>query len=377
MSTTTINPTAQAQQLVNKAPSLKDGACLMAVQVTGSCGEATLSGSAAMLDGETLESNLVKGTTLQWFPKDKLRFVNKSLQRINRLLSSQGVAFGRGLTMIPLSISDEVQSRIDHVKREFDEEVENLVEVFDEVIEAHKAENADISHLIDRFKMDVDQFKGRFHFKAIPPMAVQPLFEDDEDALRENITQTLWEEIATEASKLAKATFIGKEQCSQKAVSAVRKIKTKLVNLAFLDEGIFKVVESFEQALEDLPLTGPITNGEFHRLANYIQTISSEENLRAISAGEFEETLLAEDEEDTALLDDEEMTQSETDIDTSADAVEDDAIESEKVINDVEPNDDDNADVSTTPVTSESNPAPELAFEENMVFDEELDFGGF
>lgn len=296
MNTTTNN---QIQTIVEKMPSLKDGACLMAVQVTGSCGESTLTGSAALLDGETLESSLIKGTSIQWFPKEQLRFVNKTLQRVNRLFSQHGVAFGKGLTLVPLSKSDEVQAKLDQLKAEFNDAVDCIVNGFDEALEEHKKVNADIAHLIDRFKLDAEQFRGRFAFKAIPPMAVQPLFEEDEEALRESITQTLWEEIAEDAAKLAKGTFIAKEQCSQKAVSAVKKLKAKLTNLAFLDEGIFKVVESFDEALNDLPTSGPIEGGYFHRLANYVQTISQESNLRAIAAGEFEAIVEVEEEETT------------------------------------------------------------------------------
>mgnify|MGYP000138531569 CR=1 FL=1 len=50
--------TQHANNAVNTNPSLKDGACLMAVQVTGSCGEATLSRAAMLLEGQTIESEL-------------------------------------------------------------------------------------------------------------------------------------------------------------------------------------------------------------------------------------------------------------------------------------------------------------------------------
>jgi hypothetical protein len=303
---------------------------------------------------------LVKGTTLQWFPKEHLRFVNKTLQRINRMFASKGVSFGKGLTMVPLSLADEVQSEIDAAKATFEKDVNELVNVFDEAVEKHKDNNPDTATLIERYKMDVEQFKGRFIFKSIPPMAVQPLFEDDEDALRNNITQTLFEEIAGEAGKLAKGSFIGKEQCSQKAVSAIKKIKHKLVNLAFLDDGIFKIVESFDSALDALPKTGPVEGGLFHRLANYVQSISNEETIRGIASGEITEVLEDED------VVEEDLSQSVTDdeFETAADELLQTVIENDPNIVQVSITDEETS--TTTP-----------AVESVSVFDAELGFSGF
>ena len=356
-----MNYTQQAKNAVNANPSLKDGACLMAVQVTGSCGEATLSRAAMLLEGQTIESELVKGTTLQWFPKEHLRFVNKTLQRINRMFSTKGVAFGKGLTMVPLSIADDIQAEIDAAKATFEEDVNELVNVFDEAVEKHKDNNPDTATLIERYKMDVEQFKGRFIFKSIPPMAVQPLFEDDEDELRGTITQTLFEEVSSEAGKLAKGSFIGKEQCSQKAVSAIRKIKQKLVNLAFLDDGIFKIVMSFDEALDALPKTGPVEGGLFHRLANYLQSISNEETIRGIASGEITETEALEDEVE------EDLSQSLTDDEFESAA--------DELLQQVIENDPNIVQVSVTEEETSATTTP--AVESVSVFDDELGFSGF
>ena len=274
--------------LVNMNPSLKEGACLLAVEVKGSCGEATLPKTRTVLDGNELSSELLKGTTLQWFPREHLRFVNKTVQRVSRLLSKEGVAFGRGLTMVPLAQIDEIQTELDKMKMEFSEEVDNICADFESIIDAHKVDNQEVSHLIERFKLECDTFKGRFVFKAIPPMAVQPLFEDDEEDLKNQITLTLWDEIAADAAALAKNSFVGKEKCGQRVISAINKLRRKLINLSFLDKGILKVVDSFDEALKGLPKTGDISGGEFHRLAHYVSDISEPENLKGIASGDFE-----------------------------------------------------------------------------------------
>lgn len=349
------NYQSEATAAVEKNESLKDGACLMAVQVTGSCGEATLSKAAMLLDGQTVNSELVKGTTLQWFPKDKLRFVNAAAQKVNRLFSSSGVAFGKGLTMVPLTLADEVQTELDLIKSEFNSNVQELVSNFDQSIEEHKLANPDTADLIERYKLEASQFEGRFIFKPVPPMAVQPLYEDQEEELRENMTQTLWTEVAESADKLAKGSFIAKEKCSQRAVSAFRKIKNKLINLAFLDDGVLAVVASFDAALADLPKAGPVEDGQFHRLSNYIQTVSNEENLRAIASGELNANEDVEEEEDLSL-------ELESDVSLLTDAFNVETEETTPV------------DV-VTPVTTNS-PLPP-ATESINVFDDELDFGGF
>lgn len=269
----------------NTSLDITSGCCLMALEVQGSCGQATLSSATMLFDGEQIKSNQISGTTLRWFPKEQLRFVNRIYQSAQRELSSYGVSFGKGLTMVPLSILPVLTQKLNELQDEFDTCVQELVDNYDFYLDAHKNNNPEVSKHIERVALSVHEFRGRFSFNIVPPMAVNPLFDEDKQAVEENVKETLWEEIADAAKRLYQTSFVGKDRVSQKAVSAVKKIKRKLIDLSFLDDSIINVADAYDVGLSGLPTSGYLESGDFFKLSHFISQVSDVSYIKALAGG--------------------------------------------------------------------------------------------
>lgn len=290
-----------ADAVNNTSLDIKSGACLVSVKVQGSCGQSTLPKSKTIIDGASLDSDLVKGTALQWFPKEELRFSNRILQQVTRLLGSCGVSYGKGMTLVPLASLVDLKHDLNSLENEFDAELQTLCGRYQEIIRQHQIKNPDVAELIGRHALTEGEFKSRFIFRVMPPMAMSPLFEEDEGAVVADVVSTLWDEVAEDAAKLHKNSFARKEKVSQKAVSAIKKLRRKLANLGFLEPKIDTVVDAFDKALAALPKTGYIVEESLHKLGHFVLQAANVDTLKSMAGIG---SLPSEEEDDADLVSD-------------------------------------------------------------------------
>lgn len=268
----------------HKSLNLQEGACLISVEIQGACGERTLPESKSLIEGEVLDSDLLSGTKLRWFPKGKLQFTNSLAKEVSRELRKFGVSFSKGATMVPIAQLGELASKLEDIEAKFYEEVNTLRQHYDETIAEHKTKNANISHLIERCVEPVDRFTGRFTFKVNPPMAIQPLFDEDEKVMAATAAERLLEEIAADAAKIYKKSLSGAEKAGRTKMRGIVALKDKLLNLSFIDPSIARVALAFEDLFSKLPKTYPIEGGDFQMVAHFIAAASDPEKLRSFGS---------------------------------------------------------------------------------------------
>ncbi|PTC01261.1 hypothetical protein C9975_02995 [Thalassospira xiamenensis] len=277
---------AKAKELADNASlDIKSGACLISVDVQGACGERTLADSKSMLDGEVLESNLLSGTKLRWFPNDELRFVSTKSNAVRRVLAQSGIKFANGATLIPISSLPDVIEDLEKLKGEFEEHVTDVYHRYAGIIAEHKRENADIERHIDKCVEESEKFCGRFIFKVHSPMAIQPLFDGDEDNMASTAAETLLDEVAAEANRIWAKSLSGAERATFKKTRPVLSLRDKLLNLSFLDPRIQRVALKFDEVMDSLPKTYPIEGGDFHKLASFVLLCSDPEKLASYGDG--------------------------------------------------------------------------------------------
>lgn len=283
-----------AQKLAQQAAQhehldLNNGACLVSIQVSGSCGEATISKATAVVDGKQIHSGTVKGTKLEWFPSASLRFVGRLTQRAKRLLNDYGVAYNKNLALVPLSSLPKVVEKVNDLIEDFDKNIDGLLGRYDQIIELHKANNPNVAELIDHYKKDPANFRGSFSFFMSPPIAVSPLFEGDAPRIADEATSTLWKEVAEAARKIHKSMTVSsssaikgqqRERLTSKSINPLHTLLNKLEGLSFLDGSIDTVIDAFERALKSVPSDGVVEGENYHRMVNFVLAISNEEILR-------------------------------------------------------------------------------------------------
>jgi hypothetical protein len=297
---------------------IRKGACLLSAEVTGACGERTLAESKSMLEGEVLDSKMLSGTKLRWFPKEPLRFVGKHSAAVRRIFAQNGVSFGKGLTLVPLASLPYVSEELDQAESEFKADLEQLKSDYANLIAQHQAKNPDIARHIEKCIEPIDRFLGRFSFEVHPPMAIQPLFDGDEADMALSAAQQLMSEIASEADKIYRNSFCGKETATKKKLNPVFALRDKLMNLSFLDASVSRVALKFDEVLTKLPKVYPLEGGDFHTVCHFLTLVSDEGKLKSYGQGGDD-------------LDDTRNQNQSLDLDDDADVVE---IEAETVTED-------------------------------------------
>lgn len=290
MNTNNLAQQAQenAQLITQQNSALLEGCCLMGSNIRSCSGERTLPNATIEIDGEKISSSCVKGSKIQWFPRKKLSITTKYTARISRLMMSVGVKFG-DMTVVPKSKLADLQPQLEEIYKEWTTDVNDLVVNFDDIMEEHVKENASIAGLIRKFALDKHVFQQSFKLTYLPPLAIQPLCEDDIGEIEAAVAMTMWEEIAKEALNLYKASWFKDKapvhRVSQAIRNPLKRLKEKLLSLSFLDEGVINVTRSFDDLFNNLPRSGYIEGHEFLQLTNFVHVLSDQVKLKMHAEG--------------------------------------------------------------------------------------------
>lgn len=281
-----------------------NGISIMDCIVSGSSGERTIPKELVKVKGVQIKSKALSGTKISWFPKDKLSFVNTISRGTKQVFNKYGVRYG-SYTLIPTSLEDKVEKELKELEAQYEAEVKYVVNNFDNLIAEHIAENDDIADLINDFKLSVDDFEARFKFKSFAPMAFQPRDSEDVDQVVTDVSQSLYEEIAKQADKIFQKSIVGRDKLSIRIVSSLSNIYNKMASLAWLDEGIVKILSEFRDLILKLPSNGGI-DGQLKAEVSYMVVLMSDANkLKALGEGtlpSYEPIDDAEDEDDEDIV---------------------------------------------------------------------------
>lgn len=287
---------AKAAELANhKSLDLKNGACLISVEVSGGCGERTIADSKSVLDGEVLDSDLVSGTKLRWFPTSELKFVNTKSNAVRRTLNQYGVSIVKGTTLVPIKMLPTIMSELELMSNDFNDSIDDIKRRYDAIIDGHCNANPDIAHHIRKCVPPVSDFAGRFSFRIHPPMAIQPLFDGDEAQMAKSVATTLLDEVAEEATAIWKKSYCGAERATFKKLRPVLALRDKLMNLSFLDPSVEAAADHFDSVLDKLPKSNVLEGADFQIVANFLLTASDALKLKAY--GEVSEQPVKDEDE--------------------------------------------------------------------------------
>lgn len=282
-----------AKVVVEKVAALEEGCAMVTWRVGGCCGEATIPKARIALDGRDLDSELISGSKIRWFPREEIKFVNTIGTRLQRKILSYGTMLNGGVALVPICKLKECYEEVEAIKADFNAKLDESCSDYHSKIERLKLDNANVADLIDRFKLDVDQFRGRFTISVMPPIAFKPLFEGDNDELVESAANNLYQEICKEANFIWSEKLEGNDRVGQAPINSyVKRLFQKMINFSFLDEQLNNVTAVFEELLDNLPKSGWITGAPYEQLCKWILICGDEQKLRNVSKTGYS-TLLA------------------------------------------------------------------------------------
>ncbi|MFT5723880.1 MAG: hypothetical protein ACI9JN_000997 [Bacteroidia bacterium] len=276
----------------NKEKSLRNVACLMTLpDISIPTGKKTVKKKELILhDGTSVTSTKLSGGALEWFPQESLSDFGTLRKQAYKVFEEKTVCVG-GMHLVALNEIDSLILDMKRIEIDWDQAVLKMEEQFDGLLQGYAVANPDIETIIKDYSLPKGEFMSVFKFKVLPPLAVQPLFPEQEAEIAISATESLWEEISSEAKRQYKTSFAKGENVTQKAKTALSRIRDKLVSMSFLDDGIDIVVETFDSVMSRLPKTGKIEGGLFHELAHFVSQLGDEDRLKATAAGNTDDGL--------------------------------------------------------------------------------------
>ena len=194
---------------------------------------------------------------------DDLRIFAALKARAVSLLERTGVRFLGGWA-IPEAKTSAVVQELSRIGTAFEDAKASFLSRYDEAIRQWIAENPGWESLIAGSTVGVDTVRSRLGFgwqvfQVSPPRGKGKATVSN--ALANEVgglAGTLFDEIAKSATETWRKSYEGKTEVSQKALSPLRTLRTKLTGLSFIEPRVMPVADLIQTALITMPAKGSI-----------------------------------------------------------------------------------------------------------------------
>ena len=237
---------------------------------------------------------------------ESLRIFSTLKSRAFCLLDRHGVRFLGGWA-IPEAKAGQIVHELMDIRDAFFEAKENFLADYDRDIQAWVEKHDAWGDIIRNSTVSSDYVRSRIDFrwqmyKVAPIMQHADTSVVLEAGLAEEVTNlgnTLFAEIAKEASDIWRRVYAGKTEVTHKALSPLRTLHSKLVGLAFVEPCILPVSDLIKAALDRMPIKkGNIGGADLLLLRGLVSTLCDPDTLyehaRRILAGDAPASVLAD-----------------------------------------------------------------------------------
>jgi hypothetical protein len=195
------------------------------------------------------------------------------------MLDRCGVRFLSGWA-IPEDKADEIIKALCDIRNEFMTAKAEFLATYDEAVRDWIEAHPNWACLISNSTVSREYVESKLTF-AWQLYRVAPAETIDEQAAQdfglnseiENLGSTLFREISKDASDIWKNIFEGKTSVSQKALSPLRTMQTKLDGLSFVEPHVIPVHALIETALSKMPRKGTITGAPLLMLQSLVSLL--------------------------------------------------------------------------------------------------------
>ncbi len=232
----------------------------------------------------------------------RLTVFSKLKARAVNLLNRHGVKFLSGWG-IPEDKAGDIINGLCAIRDEFFMEKRNFLACYDEGIAEWIARHPAWASIIQNSTVSRDYVDNRMKFAWQLYRVAPTAGLDDDTAMTEsglhdeveNLGNTLFGEIARDASEIWRKVFEGKTEVTHKALSPLKTMRDKLVGLSFV-EHVVPVIELLETALAKMPKRGSITGAHLLMLQGMVCILKEQGTLLSqtqalMTAASSEDTL--------------------------------------------------------------------------------------
>ncbi len=190
-----------------------------------------------------------------------------------KLLLATGVRFLGGYA-VPAEKAPEISQRLTDLQTNFQAAKATLLLEYDQKVrEWITANPPEWAPIIQASVDSVTTVDKALQF-GFTPVTIQPPQTMSDSVPLEVQTEGLYGQLCHEVRQMAKtafdASYVGKNSVTRKALRPINAIREKLVALAFLDQQIPPLINSIDDTLNQLPLSGSIEGQYLNLLAGLL-----------------------------------------------------------------------------------------------------------
>ena len=240
----------------------------------------------AQLGGSLPDCGAITEGSIKVFPNEG----TKSLQTVRRAafrkLQAHGVRALGSQNIFAVLTDDlpEIEKEMAESRDEFEVERSQLESNYEQLFEAHVAQNPLAEAIIRSLKVDGQTVvsRCRFHsdtFKISPLVREGETEEEGVEGIVRGLGRQLYEEISGEMEKLLKNEAFVRQRVGQKTLRPIKACVKKMQKLSFLDGSIAGAVALISDTLSALPTEGYIESQPFKLLEKLVEVMSETDAL--------------------------------------------------------------------------------------------------
>jgi hypothetical protein len=198
---------------------------------------------------------------------ERIAVFDRLKKEAERLCLQSGVRFLGGYA-IPKQSIPGILSEMERISQEFYQAKSLFLRSYENAVEEwiNRLEFEDFRDAIRRAVEPVESIGAKLGFDYVVFRVSKP---DDETTLNkraDTLSDTLFTEIAKEASDLINDSLLGKQLATRRALSPIKRIRAKLDGLSFLDRRVLPLIDMIDELLSSVTIAGPIQGHVFNRL---------------------------------------------------------------------------------------------------------------
>lgn len=209
--------------------------------------------------------------------------------RADTLLEGHSVRFLGGWALRKGQIAENVCRELDSIKQEYETLKTELLANYDNYVEDWARRNPSFASQILSAKLDPATLSRKlsadYEVIAIAPAVDGPRAEEFDKKVESGLTAELIRSINVAAKKYLRDSFDGRSEATQRILSTMRKIHSRLVSLEFLSGNIAPLSKTIATVISACPKQGLIEGANFWILRSIAQTLASESQLAGIIEG--------------------------------------------------------------------------------------------
>lgn len=214
---------------------------------------------------------------------EKLTRIDSLGKRIHRECQKVCIkAFGAYGTS--LEASEALLAKLNELKAEHQKLIDDYLDGYDQSNAEWIAEHPEWEDWLRNSMLSRNEIEGRFKFEfqayKISAGGESALINNGFEQEQSGLLGQLLSEIAKMANEAWDKTYINRDKVSQKALSPIRTMQTKLRTLSYLSSKVGVLIKRVHDVLDAMPKSGPIEGADLSSVCGLLNLLSSTQKMR-------------------------------------------------------------------------------------------------